>query len=150
MIKDKNIVVLGGGTAGWLTALFLKLIFNQSNITLIESKKIGILGAGEGSVPILPQFLSACYAQIVHDCLGSWLLLCRKMEVHWKIREVQQSTRKAKKGQPIGIPIKHPTSLPAINLHVNAGMPSNTHQRKCRSKKQWSEAMTMTISTSTQ
>jgi len=58
MIKDKNIVVLGGGTAGWLTALYLKIIFNQCNITLIESKKIGILGAGEGSVPVLPRFLS--------------------------------------------------------------------------------------------
>jgi len=58
MIKDKNIVVLGGGTAGWLTALYLKIIFNQCNITLIESKKIGILGAGEGSVPVLPKFLS--------------------------------------------------------------------------------------------
>jgi tryptophan halogenase len=57
MIKDKNIVILGGGTAGWLTALFSKLIFKDCNITLIESKKVGILGAGEGSTPTLVKFL---------------------------------------------------------------------------------------------
>jgi tryptophan halogenase len=46
-----KIVVLGGGTAGWLTALFVKKFFKNSKVTLIESDKIGILGAGEGSTP---------------------------------------------------------------------------------------------------
>ena len=49
----KKIIVLGGGAAGWLTALFAKKIFPQNQIQLIESKKIGILGAGEGSTPHL-------------------------------------------------------------------------------------------------
>lgn len=55
--KDKEIVILGGGTAGWLTALFCLKLFPHNQITLIESKKIGILGAGEGSTPTLPYFL---------------------------------------------------------------------------------------------
>jgi tryptophan halogenase len=49
----KNIVVVGGGTAGWLTALYAKKHFPLDNITVIESSEIGILGAGEGSTPQL-------------------------------------------------------------------------------------------------
>ena len=48
-----NIVIVGGGTAGWLTALYAKKIFPEHNISLIESKEIGILGAGEASTPHL-------------------------------------------------------------------------------------------------
>ena len=53
----KKIIILGGGAAGWITALFLKKIYKDYNISLIESKKIGILGAGEGSTPHLVHFL---------------------------------------------------------------------------------------------
>lgn len=47
----KKVVIIGGGTAGWLTALVVNKFWNNSTITLIESSKIGILGAGEGSTP---------------------------------------------------------------------------------------------------
>jgi tryptophan halogenase len=56
----KEIVVVGGGTAGWLTALFLHEKFknyNDINITVIESSDIGILGAGEGTTPSFVEFL---------------------------------------------------------------------------------------------
>ncbi len=53
----KKVVILGGGTAGWLTALQIRQLYNHTDITLIESTKVGILGAGEGSVPLLPSFL---------------------------------------------------------------------------------------------
>lgn len=48
----KNIVVVGGGTAGWITALYTKMFFPHDNVTVIESSEIGILGAGEGTTPI--------------------------------------------------------------------------------------------------
>jgi tryptophan halogenase len=54
-----EIVVAGGGTAGWLTALYAKHICPKDNVTLIESEDIGILGAGEGSTPQLPWILFA-------------------------------------------------------------------------------------------
>jgi tryptophan halogenase len=56
MKLNKKIIVLGGGTAGWLTALFAKK-FLSNNVTLIESKKIGIIGVGEGTVPSINSFL---------------------------------------------------------------------------------------------
>ena len=49
----KEIVIVGGGTAGWLTALYVNRIYGaDANITLVESDSIGILGAGEGTLPI--------------------------------------------------------------------------------------------------
>jgi tryptophan halogenase len=55
----KKIVILGGGTAGWLTALQVRKLFSKAEIILIESTSIGILGAGEGSVPLLTGFLKS-------------------------------------------------------------------------------------------
>lgn len=55
----KKIIIVGGGTAGWLTALQVNQLFDKVDITLIESSTVGILGAGEGSVPLLPTFISS-------------------------------------------------------------------------------------------
>ena len=53
-----NIVILGGGGAGWLSALTLANFFkDNASITLIESDDIGILGAGEGTVPMIQTFI---------------------------------------------------------------------------------------------
>lgn len=52
----KKIVIVGGGTAGWLTALFINRTL-PCEVTLIESEEIGILGAGEGTTPMMVWFL---------------------------------------------------------------------------------------------
>ena len=44
-----NIVIVGGGTAGWLAALIISKRKPQHTITVIESPTVGIIGAGEGS-----------------------------------------------------------------------------------------------------
>jgi tryptophan halogenase len=54
----KEICIIGGGTAGWITALSAKKFYPDHNVTLIESEEIGILGAGEGSVPFLINVLN--------------------------------------------------------------------------------------------
>jgi tryptophan halogenase len=54
----KKFVVVGGGTAGWITALYTKKKFPNDDVTVIESKEIGILGAGEGSTPDLVKLMN--------------------------------------------------------------------------------------------
>ncbi len=45
--SNSNIVILGGGTAGWLTGLFIKRNWPRSNVTIIEDPKRPPIIAGE-------------------------------------------------------------------------------------------------------
>ena len=55
----QNIVIVGGGSAGWMAAAFLVHGFAKhgTRITLIESSNIGTVGVGEGTVPLFKRFL---------------------------------------------------------------------------------------------
>jgi tryptophan halogenase len=72
-----NVLIVGGGTAGWLTACFLarKLGAGGSGegvaITLVESPEIGIIGVGEGTFPSIRGTLAAIgldEARFVREC----------------------------------------------------------------------------------
>ena len=41
-----KIVIVGGGTAGWLAALIISKMRPIHSVTVIESSQIGIIGAG--------------------------------------------------------------------------------------------------------
>lgn len=56
-----KIVVAGGGTAGWLAALFIKKVKPSHEVVVIESSKIGIIGAGEGSTGLLTEVINGAY-----------------------------------------------------------------------------------------
>jgi len=45
----KNLVILGGGTSGLVTALLARQYYSKLRITLVKSSSIGIIGVGEGS-----------------------------------------------------------------------------------------------------
>jgi tryptophan halogenase len=53
-----NFLVLGGGTAGYITALMIKAAYPEKSVALIKSEKIGIIGVGEGSTKEFTQFLN--------------------------------------------------------------------------------------------
>jgi glycine/D-amino acid oxidase-like deaminating enzyme len=51
-----RIAILGGGTAGWMTANLLAHRWSGAQITLIEAPDIATIGVGEGSTPTLKRF----------------------------------------------------------------------------------------------
>ena len=51
-----RIVILGGGTAGWMAANLFAHAWPSAQIIVIESPEIGIIGVGEGSTPQLKAF----------------------------------------------------------------------------------------------
>ena len=54
----KEIVILGGGSAGWMTAAALSSLVDPEKvaITLVESDQIGMIGVGEATIPDIINF----------------------------------------------------------------------------------------------
>jgi flavin-dependent dehydrogenase len=54
-----NIIIVGGGTAGWMTASYLSKKTDW-DITVIQSQDIPIVGVGESTLPSLYDFIQEC------------------------------------------------------------------------------------------
>lgn len=69
----QSIVILGGGTAGWIAANLIATHWADKNldITLVEAPDIGIIGVGEGSTPPLKTFL-----EVIGVAEEDWMERC--------------------------------------------------------------------------
>jgi hypothetical protein len=56
LAKPNSILIVGGGTAGWMAANSFLQTWPDVKVTLIESADIGIIGVGEGATPYLKQY----------------------------------------------------------------------------------------------
>lgn len=73
----KKIVIVGGGTAGWMSALILAdtMAGRGIDISVLESPTVGIIGVGEGSTPALKRFfdsLKITEAQWMPECNATY------------------------------------------------------------------------------
>lgn len=74
----KQVLVLGGGSAGFLAAITLKAKIPQLSVTVLRSKDIGIIGVGEGTTALVPGHL--------HGFLGIPLAdFYRLADPQWKL-----------------------------------------------------------------
>lgn len=63
MSAIKKVLIVGGGSAGWITAAYMNSALNARktmvDITLVESAAIGRIGVGEATVPTIRQVLQS-------------------------------------------------------------------------------------------
>lgn len=74
----RSIAVVGGGSAGWMSAAAISKMFGRKiDIMLVESEEIGLIGVGEATVPHLSAFnrlLEIDEADFVRQTQGSFKL----------------------------------------------------------------------------
>ena len=64
MIKTKRVLIVGGGSSGWMAAAYLDAVLNRdgrtvADISLIESPDVPRIGVGEATIPSINHILAA-------------------------------------------------------------------------------------------
>jgi tryptophan halogenase len=74
----RTVAIVGGGTAGYLTALSLRAFRPELEVTVIESSRIPVIGVGEATTSELPVYL---HKLLGLDVVEFW----RRVQPTWKL-----------------------------------------------------------------
>lgn len=109
--KITKIVILGGGTAGWLSAGLLAAEHPNLSVTLIESENLPILGVGEGTWPSMRNTLQRIgidETDFINHC-----------DVSFKQGSKFINWRNLDKGENYYHPFMNPQGYEHTNLHAH-------------------------------
>lgn len=77
----RNVVIVGGGTAGWMTATYLRSAFgDELDVTLLESRDVATIGVGEATFSTIRHFfdyLGLAEEDWMPECNGTYKLAIR-------------------------------------------------------------------------
>jgi tryptophan halogenase len=63
-----KVIIVGGGTAGWMSSLYMlrwaKQQTKKVEVVVVDSSKIPIIGAGEGSTGLFSDFISNVLSEL--------------------------------------------------------------------------------------
>jgi tryptophan halogenase len=117
--RIKKIVVLGGGTAGWMSASYLAQAFQQTvSITVLEAPAIPKIGVGEATVPNLQRvffdYLGLAEEEWMPACNGSFKMAVKF--INWRTPGDGVAQGRALHGRPDHF--YHPFGLLAEHDHI--------------------------------
>jgi hypothetical protein len=101
--KIRNIVILGGGTAGWMSAAYLaKALGSTVTITVLEAPGIPKIGVGEATIPLLQtaffNYLGIEEDDWMRECNASFKIAVKF--VNWRTPGTPQPVSRAMESGP--------------------------------------------------
>jgi tryptophan 6-halogenase len=101
--RVKSVVILGGGTAGWMTAAYLaKALGREVNITVLEAPAIPTIGVGEATVPnlqrVLFDFLDLAEDDWMRECNASYKMGIKF--INWRTAGTGSAAARPLNGSP--------------------------------------------------
>ncbi|HEX6376083.1 MAG TPA: tryptophan halogenase family protein [Allosphingosinicella sp.] len=73
----RSVLIVGGGTAGWMTASYLIKAFPDLKVSVVESERIGTIGVGEATfstIKVFLDFLELKESDWMSDCNATYKL----------------------------------------------------------------------------
>lgn len=120
-----SVVIVGGGTAGWMTATYLKAVFgDRVSVTLIESARVSKIGVGEATFSTVRHFfhrLGLAEDEWMPHCAASYKLGIRFQDWH-------------RPGHHFYHPFERPREvggLPLTDWWLRLGDPDGAFDRDC-------------------
>jgi hypothetical protein len=101
--RIEDVVILGGGTAGWMTAAYLgRALQGTARITVLEAPAVPRIGVGEATVPNLQRaffsYLGIAEDEWMRECNASFKVAVKF--INWRTPGRGQRTAREYEGRP--------------------------------------------------